>query len=186
MTKIILFNKPCGVISQFSTSPPHQSLKDYIPVTGVYPAGRLDTDSEGLMILTDNGKLQAQISEPRYNKTKTYWVQVDGLVNDLQIQQLSSGVAIDNYISKPALVSIIEEPVLWDRIPPIRCRKNIPTTWLSIAISEGKNRQIRRMTARVGLPTLRLVRVAIGGVTLSGLPSGQYLEITQQQFLAQF
>ncbi|RTK93208.1 MAG: pseudouridine synthase [Neisseriaceae bacterium] len=186
MTRIILFNKPCGVISQFSPSDPYQTLKDFIPITNVYPAGRLDTDSEGLMILTDNGQIQSKITEPKHNKFKTYLVQVEGLAEESQIEQLRNGIKIDDYFTKSANVEIVADPDLWERVPSIRFRKNKPTSWLSISISEGKNRQVRRMTAAVGLPTLRLVRISIGGIQLEDLALGEYKEISQQEFMAKF
>ena len=187
MTKIILFNKPYGVICQFSPNPPHPTLKEYIQLAGVYPAGRLDTDSEGLLILTNDGKLQALISEPKHKKYKTYWVQVEGIPSEAQLAQLRAGVDLGDFISAPAKVRLITEPQdLWERIPPIRERKNIPTSWLELAICEGKNRQVRRMTARVGLPTLRLIRAAIGGVKLADLTPGKWCEISSAEFMQQF
>lgn len=187
MTRIIIFNKPYGVISQFSPNPPHQTLKDYISVPDVYPAGRLDTDSEGLMILTDDGQLQAKIAEPKYGKLKTYWVQVEGIPDDKQLLTLASGVNLGDFITAKASVKIIEEPDnLWARNPPIRERKTIPTSWLELSITEGKNRQVRRMTAKVGLPTLRLIRSAIGGIKLDGLLPGDYYELAYQDFITRF
>lgn len=186
MTKIIIFNKPYGVISQFSPNPPYQTLKDYIPVRDVYPAGRLDTDSEGLMILTNNGKLQAQISDPKYRKNKTYWVQVEGNPSAEQLEQLCNGVDLGDFKTGKAVVNKIDEPQLWKRNPPIRERKSIPTSWLELTICEGKNRQVRRMTAKVGLPTLRLVRVAIGGIRLENLALGEYREMGYLEFIKQF
>ncbi|MEN9946861.1 MAG: hypothetical protein RLZZ293_1247 [Pseudomonadota bacterium] len=183
MTQIILFNKPYGVISQFSPNPPHRTLKEFIPQSQVYPAGRLDTDSEGLLILTDNGKLQAQISHPRYSKWKTYWVQVEGIPRLEQLQQLEQGVDLGDFITAPAQVKLIAQPSnLWDRQPPIRVRKTVPDSWLELSINEGKNRQVRRMTAKVGLPTLRLIRISIGGIQLADLPLGQWKEITPTLF----
>lgn len=185
MSRIIIFNKPYGVICQFSQSPPHKCLKDYISLESVYPAGRLDTDSEGLMILTDNGKLQSLISEPKYKKLKTYWAQVEGVPNEKQLEELRNGVNLGDFISKPSDSHIIEEPTdLWERHPPIRERKNSPTSWLQISISEGKNRQVRRMTAKVGLPTLRLIRVAIGGIKLDNLMPGKWDEINEAEFVS--
>lgn len=186
MSKIILFNKPYTVISQFSANPPHPTLKHFIKIAGVYPAGRLDTDSEGLLILTDDGKLQALISQPKYKKYKTYWVQVEGVPTNEQIQMLCKGVDLGDFVTSPAKVELIDEPQLWKRIPPIRVRQSIPTSWLSISICEGKNRQVRRMTAKVGLPTLRLVRVAIGGIQLGDLPLGHCREISLEEFNQQF
>jgi 23S rRNA pseudouridine2457 synthase len=187
MSKIILLNKPYGVICQFSPNPPHPTLKEYIQLAGVYPAGRLDTDSEGLLILTNDGKLQALISEPKYKKYKTYWVQVEGIPSEEQLAQLRAGVDLGDFISAPARVGLIAEPQnLWERTPPIRERKNIPTSWLELAICEGKNRQVRRMTARVGLPTLRLIRAAIGGIKLADLTPGKWREISSAEFIQQF
>lgn len=186
MTKVVIFNKPYGVISQFSPNPPHQTLKDYIPIGDVYPAGRLDTDSEGLMILTNNGKLQAQISDPKYKKSKTYWVQVEGIPSDEQLIQLQNGVDLGDFKTSKANVTRINEPKLWERNPPIRERKLIPTSWLELTICEGKNRQVRRMTAKVGLPTLRLVRVAMGGIRLDDLALGTYREMGYLEFIKQF
>lgn len=186
MTKVIIFNKPCGVISQFSPNPPHQTLKDFIPIPNVYPAGRLDTDSEGLLILTDNGKLQEQISDPKYKKFKTYWVQVEGIPTSEQLEMLNSGVDLGDFVTAKAKVGLMNEPKLWERDPPVRFRKTIPTTWISLSIHEGKNRQVRRMTAKVGLPTLRLVRFAIGGISLKDLPSGSFKELEYTDFIKTF
>lgn len=187
MSKVILFNKPYGVICQFSPNPPHPTLKEYIDLAGVYPAGRLDTDSEGLLILTDDGKLQSLISEPKHKKFKTYWVQVDGIPSEQQLEQLRSGVNLGDFVSAKAKAKLINEPQnVWERIPPIRVRKNLPTSWIELSICEGKNRQVRRMTAKVGLPTLRLVRVAIGGVKLDDLKPGQWQEISYSEFIEKF
>lgn len=187
MSKIILFNKPYGVICQFSPNPPHPTLKEYISLAGVYSAGRLDTDSEGLLILTDDGELQALISEPKYKKFKTYWVQVEGVPSEEQLEQLRSGVDLGDFVSAKAKAKLIDEPQnLWERMPPIRVRKNLPTSWLELSICEGKNRQVRRMTAKVGLPTLRLVRVAIGGIKLDDLKPGQWQEISYSAFIEKF
>lgn len=178
MSRIILFNKPYGVISQFSADGRHATLKDYLPIPGVYPAGRLDTDSEGLLILTDDGTLQHRISHPRHKLAKTYWVQVEGIPDDSALKQLRDGVDLGDFMTKPAKVQLIEEPPgLWQRDPPIRSRKSIPTAWVEIIIWEGKNRQVRRMTAKVGFPTLRLIRASIGDWTLDGLATGQWREI---------
>jgi 23S rRNA pseudouridine2457 synthase len=175
---LILFNKPYGVICQFSEHETHQTLKDYIPVPRVYAAGRLDTDSEGLLILTDDGVLQHRIAHPRHKEEKTYWVQVEGIPDDNQLQLLRRGVDLGDFVTQPAKIRIIAEPAnLWLRNPPIRERKAIPTSWLELTISEGKNRQVRRMTAKVGLPTLRLIRAGIGKYTLGSLSPGEWREI---------
>ncbi len=172
---LILFNKPYGVICQFSEHETHPTLKQYVQVPGVYAAGRLDTDSEGLLILTDDGVLQHRLSDPRHKLPKIYWVQVDGVPTDAELQQLRVGVDLGDFVTRPAKVRVIEQPAgLWPRQPPIRERKAIPTCWLEIVISEGKNRQVRRMTAKIGFPTLRLVRYAVGEYTLQGLQSGEW------------
>lgn len=175
---LILFNKPYGVICQFSEHEKHPTLKDYIPVPGVYAAGRLDTDSEGLLILTDDGALQHRIANPRHKENKIYWVQVEGVPEDVQLEPLRHGVDLGDFVTRPAKVRVIDEPVgLWPRTPPIRERKAIPTSWLEVIISEGKNRQVRRMTAKIGFPTLRLVRAAIGGHRLESLQPGEWREV---------
>jgi 23S rRNA pseudouridine2457 synthase len=177
MPKLILLNKPYGVICQFSPSPPHASLVDFVPIKDVYPAGRLDTDSEGLLLLTDSGPLQAKIADPKHKLAKTYWVQVEGSPTELDLLPLLTGVNLGDFTTLPAQVRIIEEPAqLWVRVPPVRFRASVPTTWLEIIIREGKNRQVRRMTAKVGFPTLRLVRYAIGDWTLDHLPLGAWRE----------
>lgn len=174
---LILFNKPYGVICQFSSDGMHPTLKDYLAIPGIYPAGRLDTDSEGLLILTDDGKLQHKISHPRHKEAKTYWVQVEGLPTPESLEQLRKGVNLGDFVTQPAKVKIIPEPPgLWPRTPPIRMRKEIPTSWLELTISEGKNRQVRRMTAKVGFPTLRLIRNRIGEWKLDGLAPGEWRE----------
>ena len=175
MTKLILFNKPFGVICQFSPDDKHPSLAEYIPIKKVYAAGRLDHDSEGLLLLTDDGRLQNKISHPKNKMQKTYWVQVDNEVTEQAIQQLMQGVELKDGLTKPAIAKRIDEPDnLWTRDPPIRVRKNIPTDWIELTIKEGRNRQIRRMTAAVGFPTLRLIRVKIGEWGLGELLPGEY------------
>ena len=175
---LILFNKPFGVICQFSPSGVKPTLKSFIDVPGIYPAGRLDTDSEGLLLLTDDGQLQASIADPRHKLPKTYWVEVEGVPADADLQPLRNGVDLGDFDTRPALAQIMATPhALWPRVPPVRVRKNIPTSWLEIAIGEGKNRQVRRMTAKIGFPTLRLVRVAIGGWTIGDLAPGAWREI---------
>ncbi len=177
MSRIILFNKPYGVITQFSPHEKHPTLKDYVPVAGVYPAGRLDTDSEGLLILTDDGALQHRLSHPRFGKEKTYWVQVEGVPNEAALEALRRGMDLGDFVTRPAKVQLMEEPAgLWPRNPPIRVRQSIPTAWLELTIQEGKNRQVRRMTAKAGFPTLRLIRWRIGDWTLEGLAPGQWQE----------
>ena len=176
MAKIIALNKPFGVICQFSGD--KETLAKYIDIPNIYPVGRLDKDSEGLVILTDDGKHQNKISHPKYNKIKTYIVQVEGEINDTATMALEKGVELKDGITKPAVVKKIEEPSwLWSRSPPIRVRKNIPTSWIEISIIEGKNRQIRRMTASVGFPTLRLIRTSIDQWNLGNLPSGSYVTL---------
>ncbi|RIJ17406.1 rRNA large subunit pseudouridine synthase E [Henriciella mobilis] len=176
---LIAFNKPYGVLSQFtdkgtagSTRP---TLSAYIDVPGVYPAGRLDRDSEGLLLLTDDGKLQARIAEPKHKMEKTYWAQVEGLPDEAALQAFRTGLDLKDGHTRPARVALIDEPPgLWERDPPIRYRKSVPDCWLEISISEGKNRQVRRMTAAIGHPTLRLIRCSIGDWTLDGLKPGEW------------
>ena len=174
---LILFNKPFGVLCQFSperTGPPRPTLADFITVPNVYPAGRLDLDSEGLLLLTDDGALQARIAEPRHKMPKTYLVQVEGEADEAALKALRAGVQLKDGPTLPAEASRIDPPELWPRTPPVRFRKSVPDCWISITIREGRNRQVRRMTAAVGLPTLRLVRWAIGEWTLDGLPTGDW------------
>lgn len=181
MTRVILFNKPFNVLSQFTDrgtqASTRETLSNYIDVPHVYPAGRLDRDSEGLMVLTDNGKLQAQITNPRNETPKTYWAQVEGIPDDHALQALRSGVKLKEGKTKPAKAAQIEEPfALWPRTPPIRLRKSVPDSWIELTITEGRNRQVRRMTAAVGLPTLRLIRAGVGNWTLDGLNTGEWRE----------
>jgi 23S rRNA pseudouridine2457 synthase len=172
---LILFNKPFNVVCQFTSHEKHPTLKNFINIPNVYAAGRLDTDSEGLLILTDDGVLQHKISHPKYKEVKTYWAQVEGAPVDADLQPLRNGLDLGDFVTQPAIANIIAEPHgLWLREPPIRARKAIPTTWLEIKISEGKNRQVRRMTAKIGFPTLRLIRYAIGSYTIDNLESGKY------------
>lgn len=178
MPRLILFNKPYGVLCQFSDTEGRPVLADYIPLPHVYPAGRLDHDSEGLLLLTDDGGLQHKISDPRWKQPKTYWVQVDGDINDAAIEQLTQGLELKDGPTLPAKAHKIAEPEgLWPRQPPVRYRAQIPTSWLSLTITEGRNRQVRRMTAAVGFPTLRLIRAAIGEWSLEGLAAGEWREI---------
>ena len=172
---LIRFNKPYGVLSQFTPEGRWRGLKDFIDLPGVYVAGRLDADSEGLLLLTDDGALQARISHPRHKMDKTYWVQVESTPSAEALQQLRDGVLLNDGPTLPAQVAQIDEPAgLWPRDPPIRERQHIPTAWLALTIREGRNRQVRRMTAAVGLPTLRLIRAAIGPYALEGLAPGAF------------
>lgn len=175
---LIALNKPFGVISKFSREPGKPTLADYVPVPNVYPAGRLDTDSEGLLLLTDDGALQARIANPRHKLAKTYWAQVEGEPTEAALAALRAGVDLGDFVTKPAGARRIAEPAgLWPRDPPIRYRAKIPTAWIELTLREGKNRQVRRMTARVGFPTLRLVRAAVGKIGLEGLAPGEWREI---------
>lgn len=177
MSRILLFNKPYGVICQFSRDGIHHTLADYISLPDFYAAGRLDTDSEGLLILTDDGSLQHRITDPRHKLAKTYWVQVEGVPDEAALDKLRSGVDLKDFVTLPAEVQPMDAPPdLWPRNPPIRERKAIPASWLQFTIREGKNRQVRRMTAAVGLPTLRLIRYRIGEWTLDGLEPGAWSE----------
>ncbi|RVU85835.1 pseudouridine synthase [Leucothrix sargassi] len=175
MSQLILFNKPFGVLSQFTAEDNIKTLADYIDAPGCYPAGRLDKDSEGLMALTDDGKLQHRIANPAKKMSKCYWVQVEGEPNEEALQQLRDGIMLKDGMTKPAKARLMDTPNnLWDRDPPVRVRKTVPDHWLEITITEGRNRQVRRMTAAVGLPTLRLIRYRIGSWTIDGLANGEW------------
>ncbi len=175
MSDVILFNKPYGVLSQFTGEAHEETLASYIPMPGFYAAGRLDKNSEGLLLLTNDGLVQHQLSHPKFNKEKYYWVQVDGAPTDLELEPLRKGITVGALNYLPAQAKLIDEPLnLWERIPPIRIRKNIPASWIELIIKEGKNHQVRKMTAAIGYPTLRLVRHKIGQWSLAGLQPGEY------------
>jgi 23S rRNA pseudouridine2457 synthase len=180
MARLILFNKPYGVLPQFTDEGegvPRPTLADYITVPGVYPAGRLDRDSEGLMLLTDDGRLQARIADPKFKLAKTYWVQVEGEVSDAALSALRAGVRLKDGMTLPAGAEPIDPPALWPRDPPIRVRQTVPDSWITLTLKEGRNRQVRRMTAAVGHPTLRLVRWRVGDWTVEGLEPGVWREV---------
>lgn len=182
MSRLILFNKPYGVLSQFTDrggETARATLSDYIDVPGVYPAGRLDRDSEGLLVLTDDGALQARISSPRHKMPKTYLAQVEGEPDDTALAALRAGVQLNDGPTRPAAVRRIDPPPLWDRDPPVRYRKSVADSWIELTITEGRNRQVRRMTAAVGFPTLRLVRWRIGGWEIGDLTLGEWREVTR-------
>lgn len=184
---LIAFNKPYGVLCQFSderTGPPRPTLAAFLRQPGVYPAGRLDHDSEGLLLLTDDGAMQARIADPRHKLQKTYLVQVEGVPDDAALDALRSGVRLKDGMTLPAQVEQIADPALWPRDPPIRVRKTVPDSWLRLTIREGRNRQVRRMTAAVGHPTLRLIRWQIGPWTLAGLAPGEWREVAPQELAA--
>ena len=177
---ILLFNKPFDVLCQFTDEQDRKTLADFITQKNIYAAGRLDRDSEGLLLLTDDGQLQHQITDPKNKMQKTYWVQVEGMISDDAISQLKKGVKLKDGITKPAKVKKISCPKkIWPRVPPIRERKHIPTSWLELSISEGRNRQVRRMTAATGFPTLRLIRYSIGEWSIDNISNGQYIVAEQ-------
>jgi 23S rRNA pseudouridine2457 synthase len=179
MSRVILFNKPFDVLCQFTDGEGRKTLADYIDVPEVYAAGRLDRDSEGLLVLTDDGRLQHKIANPKNKMSKTYWVQVEGAPDDKDLQPLRDGLQLKDGLTRPARAGLIAEPEqLWPRHPPIRVRKAIPDSWLELTIAEGKNRQVRRMTAAIGFPTLRLIRYRVGNWTLDGLAPGEWRELT--------
>ena len=176
-SRLICFNKPYGVLSQFTAQGRWRGLRDFIDMAGVYAAGRLDADSEGLLLLTNDGKLQARIADPRFKMEKRYWVQVEGVPTEAALVALRQGVRLNDGSTLPARAALMgAPPALWERDPPVRFRQSIPTAWLELAITEGRNRQVRRMTAAVGFPTLRLIRAAIGPITLDGLALGSWRE----------
>lgn len=181
---VVLFNKPFGVLCQFSGDR-GPTLKDYVDVARVYPAGRLDSDSEGLVVLTDHGPLQHRISHPVRHWAKVYWAQVEGHPSESALQSLRKGVALGDFVSRPAEARSIGEPsALWERVPPIRFRKHLPTSWLEMTLHEGKNRQVRRMTAAIGHPTLRLIRHSVGDWSLDGLAPGKYRLLSVEETAA--
>lgn len=181
MSRLILFNKPFNVLSQFTDQANRLTLKNFINIQNVYPAGRLDYDSEGLLILTDDGKLQALISDPKNKISKTYWVQVEGVPGKHDLDKLISGILLKDGLTLPAKAKVIDEPKIWERVPPIRERKSIPTSWIELSIKEGRNRQVRRMTAAIGFPTLRLIRYSIGDWNIGGIKPGEWKEVKSEE-----
>ena len=177
--KIVLFNKPFDVLCQFTDQEGRQTLADFVSIKDVYAAGRLDRDSEGLLVLTNDGRLQNKLASPKHKTSKTYWVQVEGIPSGQAITALCEGVKLKDGMTLPAKVEIIEAPQIWPRTPPIRERQNIPTTWLSVTLTEGRNRQVRRMTAHIGHPTLRLIRYRVGQWTIDGIENGQFKDVSK-------
>lgn len=176
---IVLFNKPFRVLCQFSPEGDKRTLKDFIDIPDVYPAGRLDYDSEGLLVLTDDGRLQQRIADPDFGKWKEYWVQVEGVPTDADLEPLRRGVQLKDGLTRPARAGLMEAPAVWERAPPIRERKAIPTCWLRLELQEGRNRQVRRMTAHIGFPTLRLIRYRVGDWSLEGIASGAWRKVVE-------